>query len=307
LELIHAAKEAGADAVKFQTFTPETICANGADEYCRMTDGPWTDMRLRDLYAEAQTPREWHEPLFKQARMMGLQVWSTPFCPDDVDFLETLGCPRYKISSFDVVNAPLLERIAKTGKPAIMSTGMASDDEIWQAVDRFHYAYDLTLLHCISEYPANPETMNMPRLAELRATYACPVGLSDHSLTDGAAIMAVAMDAVMIEKHLTLDRSFGGLDAGFSLEPHEFKRMVKRIRESERAMYVRGVNTTNAHLRPSLWLVKDIGYLDEITAEHVQALRPGHGMPPCELSHVIGKRSTGTFAAHRPLTEGMVS
>jgi sialic acid synthase SpsE len=238
-----------------------------------------------------------------EARRLGLQVWSTPFCPDDVDFLETLDCPRYKVSSFDIVNVPLLDRIKETNKPVILSTGMADAAEIKIAAGRFPIRREVTLLHCISQYPATAEAMNMRHMRSIE--HLGYIGLSDHSLSDTAAIMAVAMGATMIEKHLCLSRAEGGPDSGFSLEPLEFARLVKSVREAEAAMYPQFIDTTNAYLRPSLWLVKDIGPAEILSAEHVRVLRPGNGLPPYRLSGVIGKQSMGTYKANTPLDESM--
>jgi sialic acid synthase SpsE len=289
--------------VKLQTYQPETICADGDDQYCKMKDGPWAGFTLRELYTLAHTPREWHHTLFMEARRLGLQVWSTPFCPDDVDFLETLDCPRYKVSSFDIVNVPLLDRIKETNKPVILSTGMADAAEIKIAAGRFPIRREVTLLHCISQYPATAEAMNMRHMRSIE--HLGYIGLSDHSLSDTAAIMAVAMGATMIEKHLCLSRAEGGPDSGFSLEPLEFARLVKSVREAEAAMYPQFIDTTNAYLRPSLWLVKDIGPAEILSAEHVRVLRPGNGLPPYRLSGVIGKQSMGTYKANTPLDESM--
>jgi pseudaminic acid synthase len=308
IELVREAKLAGADAVKFQTYQADTIAADGAPEYCLLKDGPWAGQTLRQLYQDAYTPRAWHHDLFMEARKLGLQVFSTPFCPDDVDFLETLDCARYKVSSFDIVNIPLLERINRTKKPAILSTGMATNDEIATAVEAFGHNRPLTLLHCISQYPAETRHMNLARVTELKVLFGdiyTDIGLSDHSFSSTAVTLAVGLGAKVIEKHLCLRRELGGPDAGFSLEPDEFRQMVKAVREAERAMESRPLDQGNILFRPSLWLVRDIGIGEILTGDHVAVLRPGTGLPPSSLAEYIGRQSCGVYRAQQPLREGM--
>jgi pseudaminic acid synthase len=301
--LIHKAKHCGASTIKLQTYRPETICATD-HSLCSLDHGPWSGRTLRDLYAEAHTPREWHKELFDEATGLGMRVFSTPFCPDDVDFLESLGCERYKVSSFDVVNTPLLARIAKTKKPVVISTGLAGADEIDYALG-FFPRHMVTLLHCISDYPARPQTMNMQRLDSLQ-DFNVDVGLSDHSLTDIAPILAVAMGAVLIEKHLCMDRSERGPDASFSLEPAEFWRMVRNIHAAELAMIPRDQSDRNKHLLPSLWLVRDVQPGEMLTNREVMVLRPSGGLPPCRYDDVIGRHAKHAYTANQPLTEGML-
>ncbi len=300
-DLIKAAAEAGADSVKIQTYRPDTITVKGDHPSLTLTDGPWKGRTLWDLYAEAATPWEWHAELFAYAKSLGLECFSTPFDTTAVDFLESLGCPRYKVSSFDVVNIPLLRRIAQTGKPVIMSTGMASDDELWEAL-RALDPYKVTLLHCVSEYPAPADSMNMGRLQHMEHRFP-RVGLSDHSMTNTAAVCAVAMGASVIEKHICLSRKDGGPDSGFSLEPHEFKEMVQAVREAQAACSPPRVHLepTNKRLRPSLWVLKDVQAGELVTAENVGVRRPGDGIAPEYWDRLIGRGFTKDVAASTPL------
>lgn len=299
--MIHAAKEAGADAIKLQTFRPDTIIVKGDHPSLTIQEGPWKGRTLWDLYAEAATPWEWHAELFAEAQRHDLKCFSTPFDTTAVDFLEALECPRYKVSSFDIGNIPLIERIAKTGKPMIVSCGMATDDDIRELLGDG----DLTLLHCVSEYPAAPESMNIELgLERLRFRFG-HIGLSDHSLTNTAAICATALGATMIEKHICLSRADGGPDSGFSLEPHEFKEMVQAVREAEQACQAPKTLTkpTYEHLKPSIWITKDVEAGEVITAENVAVRRPGLGLRPREMSRVLGRVFREASKASMPLTE----
>lgn len=305
LALVREAKKAGADAVKLQSFLPETIAADGAPEYCLLKEGPWKGKTLRQLYQEAYTPRDWHHELFKEARRIGLQVFSTPFCPADVDFLETLDCARYKVSSFDIVNAPLIDRLIHTGKPIIMSTGMAAHEEIEEALQFIPPTIPLTLMHCVSQYPATEARMSLIDMRDYSALYDADVGLSDHSMTPLAAILSVALGAKIIEKHLCLSRDLGGPDSGFSLEPHEFRDTVSVIRAAQLAMEHREPDQTNRHFRPSLWLVRPISAGQHLTAEHVAVMRPNAGLPPNHLESLIGKVAASNYRPQQPIKEGM--
>lgn len=298
IELIHAAKNAGADAIKLQTLKPECMTMDGPDEYFRLKDGPWKHWKLIDLYREIYLPWEWHAELFHVARSLGMVAFSSPFHPEAVDFLETLNCPIYKVASFEVSDTPLLERIARTRKPVYISTGMA--DEV-QDNDALQDA-DVTFLHCISEYPAPLESMN---LAALR-TFGCPFGLSDHSLDPIPGAIAAALGAKVVEKHLTLSRADGGPDAGFSSEPAEFRAMVDAIRITELAM-----GQEPAVFRPavprglmkSLWIAQDVKVGDPITRENLRCLRPGNGMSPIYLEEMIGGIFRKDASAGTPMTE----
>lgn len=307
LDLIDAAKEAGADAVKLQTFDPEQLAVDNPD-YTTLTDGPWAGRTLLDLYRETALPWEWHERLFRHAESQGLVCFSSPFHPSAVALLEGLGCPIYKVASFEVGDEPLLQAIAATRKPVVLSTGVAEGPDIDRALARLGTA-SVTLLHCVSEYPANPWEMNLGRIHALKR-YRCSVGLSDHSLTPTAAVCATALGATMIEKHLCLRRSDGGPDSAFSLEPKEFQAMVGMVRDAEKATVPRAAKphpSPYRWLKKSLWVVKNVRFGDEITAENVRSLRPGHGMDPGEMVAVMGQSFAVDVQAGTPLTEGLLA
>lgn len=232
-ELVEAAAKAGADAIKLQTFMPEQM----ADEATVIASGPWAGRKLLDLYRECHTPRAWHQPLFLKAKSLGMTAFSSVFHPDDVDFLETLDCPMYKISSFEILDLPLIRHAASKKKPLIISTGMASEREIEDAWFSTAGCYPVTMLKCTSAYPSPVSEANLLTMKDwLRPRYAYDVGVSDHTLGVGVAAAAVALGASMVEKHLTLSRSDGGPDAGFSSEPHEFAAMVKACHEAAAAI-----------------------------------------------------------------------
>lgn len=234
LKIIDAAKWAGADAIKFQTFQVKNMAA---DPDKVIESGPWAGSPVGALYCQAMTPRSWHETLFAYARAIEIEPFSTPFSPDDVDFLEELRCPRYKIASFELVDHELIRHAAKTGKPLIMSTGMATDQEIWSALDAAEIGSgDVTLLKCTSGYPAPASEANLATLEHMRQIYCAAVGISDHTLGIAVPVAAVALGASMVEKHLTLSRADGGPDAGFSLEPREFMDMVQACRDAADAI-----------------------------------------------------------------------
>ena len=306
--LLEAAHAAGADAVKLQTYTADTITMDAPGPWFAISEGPWAGRRLFDLYQEASTPWAWHEELFALAGSLGLICFSTPFDPTSVDFLEDLGCPFYKVASFEVVDLPLQQRIAATGKPVIMSTGMASLAEIDRAVRTLREGGTpaLALLNCVSAYPAPPEAMHLGDIPRLAAAFSCPVGLSDHTLDDTAAIAAVALGACMVEKHLTLRRTDGGPDAGFSLEPEEFARLVRAIRATEAAVrpspsFGPGqADAGNIVFRKSLFVACDLPAGHVITANDVRCIRPGHGLPPADLGNLLGRTTRTTVARGTP-------
>ncbi len=309
VELIHQAKAAGADAVKFQTYTADTITMDAPGEWFVIQEGPWKGRRLYDLYQEASTPREWHQELFATARALGLYCFSAPFHPFDVAFLERLDCPAYKVASFEVVDIPLLERIARTRKPVVMSTGMATDDEIGQAITALFGCRHLVLLHCVSAYPTKPSEMRLRAMADLRDKYQVDVGLSDHSLGHTAAVAAVTLGALMIEKHLTLSRSDGGPDAAFSMEPKEFADMVRAIRDTEAALGTpeEMPQKANLMLRKSLFFATDLKAGDTVWDSDVRCIRPGHGLAPKELHKVIGRTVSVDVKRGTPVTWGAIN
>lgn len=305
-----AAAEAGADAIKIQTYTPETMTLDVELPLFRVMGGsPWDGKRLFELYQEAHTPLEWHAPLQRTALDLGLEFFSTAFDVSAVEFLEELSVPVQKIASFEIVDLPLIERMAKTGKPMIISTGMSALGEIEEAVDQARRAGagDLMLLHCISAYPAPPSAMHLRTIPHLSQTFGVPVGLSDHTIGIHIPVAAVALGAAMIEKHFILDRNIGGPDADFSMEPQTFAQMVRLVRETEAAMGaisygIQEAESDSMVFRRSLFVVEDLSAGDLLTQEKVRSLRPGFGLPPKYLGKVLGKRATRDLTRGTPLT-----
>lgn len=306
--IIRAAADAGADAVKLQTYTADTLTIPCDNEYFRIQGTLWDGRTLHDLYQEAYIPWEWTPRLMALAKNVGMDCFSTPFDATAVDFLETCGVSRYKVASFEIVDIPLLIKIASTGKPVIMSTGMASLAEIDEAVRtlRDNGTTDLTLLKCTSSYPAPVEEANIRTIPHLREAFRCPVGLSDHTMGSAVAVAAVALGATVIEKHFTLARSDGGPDGAFSMEPHEFKQMVHDIRVVEKALG--SVNYTltpkeevSLVFRRSLFVVKDVAQGEVFTAKNVRSIRPGHGLHTRYLPHVIGRICSCDIVRGTPL------
>lgn len=301
--IIRAAQWAGADAVKFQTYTPNLIAAD-----VQIVSGPWAGRSYRELYKEAQTPWHWHGPLFDYVRKCGMVPFSAPFSVQDVGLLKQVNCPIYKIASPEITHRRLIEAAAGTGKPLIISTGMASIREIHGA---YQYAVaagatDITFLHCISSYPAPTDDFNMETLTAL-IKLGYKVGLSDHSKHHIAAVMAVALGATVIEKHLCLDRNFGGHDAAFSLEPDEFKHMVWALRQAAAARGqvtygCRESEKNSYQYRRSLWFVRDMSPGQPISEKDLGVLRPNYGVAPDQLCDIIGKRVKAAVAANTPVT-----
>lgn len=309
LELIAAAKEAGADAVKLQTYTADTITLRCDDERFRIGAGTiWEGRQLHDLYAEASTPWKWHKELFAEAAKYDLTCFSSPFDPTAVDFLESLNCPAYKIASFELVDLPLIRKAASTGKPLIMSTGMATLSEIHEAVGaaRDGGSGGLVLLKCTSGYPAPPESMNLRTIPALAAEFSVPVGLSDHTMGISAPVTAVALGASIIEKHLILDRAEGGPDSTFSLNVDEFRSMVRAVREAEAALgsvrFEPGpAEMASRKFRRSLFVVEDIAQGEIFTTRNVRSIRPSDGLPPKYLGDILGARAVESLSRGTPL------
>lgn len=308
LRILEAAKEAGADAVKLQTYTADTLTINSDREYFQIKGTAWQGRNLYDLYQEAFTPWEWQPKLLAAAAAMDLACFSTPFDDSAVDFLESIGVPAYKIASFEVVDIALLRKIAATGKPVIMSTGMASLAEIDEAVSTLREAgcHELALLKCTSAYPASASAMNLKTIPHLAEAFGVVAGLSDHTLGLAAPIAAVALGASIIEKHLTLSRDAQGPDSGFSLEPAEFKAMVQAVREAEQALgevcYLgTAQEEASRAFRRSLFVIRDVVAGDLLTRDNVRSIRPGHGLHPRYLELALGRRAAQDIEKGTPL------
>ena len=307
--IVRAAKDAGVDAIKLQTYTPDTITLKCDSEIFRIGKGTvWEGRVLHDLYAEAFTPWEWQPKLKALAEELGLICFSSPFDATAVDFLETMEVAVYKIASFELVDLPLIRRVAATGKPLIMSTGMATLAEIEEAVQaaRGAGATQIALLKCTSGYPADPREMNLRTIPHLAEAFDVVAGLSDHTLGSAVPVAAVALGASIVEKHLTLSRAAGGPDSGFSLEPEEFKTMVRDIRQSEQALgrvcYEVGVNESKSRVfRRSLFAVEDIAAGAPFTRENVRSIRPANGLHTRHLEQVLAGKAACAIARGTPL------
>jgi len=309
VKIIQAAKDSGADAVKLQTYTADTMTIQSAKEQFRIGGGTlWDGRTLYELYSEAYTPWKWQPRLKQVANNLGMDLFSTPFDDTAVDFLEEMNVPAHKVASFELVDIPLLQKIAKTGKPMIMSTGMATVEEIEEAVQaaRQAGATQIALLKCTSAYPASPDDMNLRTIPELAKRFGVPVGLSDHTMGSVVAVAAVALGACIIEKHITLSRSLKGPDSEFSLEPQEFKAMVEAIRTTEQALGAVhfGVGPREASsraFRRSLFVVEDLRRGEKFTNHNVRSIRPGYGLHTRHLSEVLGKRASRDISRGTPL------
>jgi N-acetylneuraminate synthase len=313
VKIIKAAKEAGADAVKLQTYTPDTITIDCDNEYFQIKGTIWDGRTLYDLYGEAYTPWDWQPKLKEVANELGMDLFSTPFDETAVDFLEAMDVPVYKIASFENVDLPLLRKIAQSGKPIIMSTGMATLAEIDEAVQTLREASNspLALLKCTSAYPSPPEEINLRTLPHLAQAFNVPVGLSDHTLGTAVPIAAVALGACIIEKHFTVSRAMPSPDSAFSLEPHEFKQMVDAIRTTEKALgtvhYGVSENEVGSRVfRRSLFVVKDMEAGKMFRGENVRSIRPGHGLHTRYLENVIGKYGSRDIKRGTPVTWDLV-
>jgi pseudaminic acid synthase len=310
VDIIRAAKAAGADAVKLQTYTPDTITLRSARDEFRVSGGTlWDGRTLHDLYAEACMPWEWQPKLKELGEHLGMHVFSSAFDSTAVDFLEQMGMPAHKVASFELVDIPLIQKMASTGKPLIMSTGMATVEEIEEALRtaRQAGATQIALLKCTSAYPAPAEEMNLRTIPEMARRFRVPVGLSDHTMGIAAPVAAVALGACIIEKHLTLSRSTPGPDSAFSLEPSEFKAMVEAVRVTENALgkicfSASGNEEASKVFRRSLFVVEDVGKNDIFTAVNVRSIRPSHGLHPRHLAEVLGKRAAREIKKGTPLS-----
>lgn len=307
-QIIEMAKQMGADAVKLQSYKPDTITMKSDRDEFLIKDGLWKGKTLYDLYESAYMPWDWHAPLFAKAKEVGITIFSSPFDFTAVDLLEELAAPAYKIASFEAIDLPLIEYVAKTGKPMIISTGMANKAEIQEAVDAARAAgcTQLAILHCVSGYPAPASDYNLRTLVDMRNTFGCEVGLSDHTLDNTSAIVSVALGATVIEKHVTLDRDGGGADDSFSLEPEDLKNLCDGALAAWEALghvnyELKESEKSNIQFRRSLYVVKDIKKGEIFTHENVKSIRPGYGAHPKFLNRVIGKVSDRDWPASTPL------
>ncbi|MEL6287339.1 MAG: pseudaminic acid synthase [Pseudomonadota bacterium] len=312
--LIERAAAAGADAVKLQTYTPDTITIRSDRPEFKIDEGLWAGRTLHELYGEAHTPWDWHAPLFAHARALGITIFSSPFDPTAVDLLEELGAPAYKIASPEIIDWGLLEKVAETGKPIIVSTGMASDEEIGEALDvlRRHGAEHIVVLHCISAYPTPIGEANLSRISTLAGKFAVAGGLSDHTLGTVAPVVATTLGAQVIEKHFTLKRSDGGVDAAFSLEADELADMCRAVKDAFSAVGSGAASTSEAEkithkFRRSLYFVADLAEGDVIEPAHVRSIRPGLGLAPKHLDALIGKRTTRAISYGTPTAWELVA
>lgn len=315
VKLIHAAKEAGADAIKLQTYTAETLTLRCNKEYFRIGGGTlWDGRTLFDLYEEACTPWAWQPKLKAIANELGLDLFSTPFDRTAVDFLERMNVPAYKVASFEIVDLPLIRCIAQTGRPIIVSTGAATLAEIDEAVQTIREigGNQIALLKCTSAYPAQPEEMNLRTIPHMAETFKVPVGLSDHTTDIAVPVAAVTLGACIMEKHFTLSRSIPSLDSAFSMEPYEFKAMVEAIRAAEKALGEVHYGPTKEEVktrvyRRSLFVVEDMKAGETFTAENVRSIRPGHGLHTRYLGEVMGRVASRDIQRGSPVTWDLVA
>ena len=311
-KIIEAATQAGADAVKLQTYTPDTLTIDCDNEFFRIQGTLWQGQKLHELYRQTFTPWEWQPRLKAMANSVGLDLFSAPFDESAVDFLETMNVPAYKISSFEIVDLPLIKKVAQTGKPVILSTGMATRDEIREAVEILQrQGSAVALLKCTSAYPALPEEMNLRTIPDLAEFFQVPVGLSDHTMDVAVPVAAVALGACLIEKHLILSRADGGADSAFSLEPQEFKAMVETVRVAEKALGKVHYGVTqhepdSRKLRRSLFVVKDMKKGEKFTSETVRSIRPGHGLSTRHLEEILGRTASRDIPRGTPLSWDLV-
>jgi len=314
VDLVRAAEAAGADAVKLQTYTPDSMTIACESDLFRPGKGtPWEGKSLYELYKEAFTPWEWHQELKAIANDLGMDLFSTPFDPHAVDLLEEMGVPAYKISSFEITDLSLIRRAGETGKPVILSTGMATLAEIDEAVREIRGAGKggIALLKCTSAYPAPLEEMNLRTIPHLSEAFGVPVGLSDHSPGIAVPVAAVALGASIIEKHFTLSRDAPGPDSSFSLEPDEFRAMVAAVRDAEKSLgkvtyEISPHEATSLAYRRSLFVVKDVKAGEIFSRENLRSIRPGHGMPPKFLEEVLGRRAAVDIRRGTPLNWELV-
>jgi len=307
-QIMEEAKKSGADAIKLQSYTHETITMDCDSEEFQIHGGLWDGQTLYNLYKGAHMPWEWHKPLFEKAKELGITIFSSPFDFTAVDLLESLDAPAYKIASFEVIDLPLIKRVAQTGKPMIISTGMANKEEIAEAIKtaRDNGCEELVVLHCVSGYPAPADQYNLKTIADIAECFGVLSGLSDHTIDNATAVASVTLGACLIEKHVTMDRSGGGADDSFSLEPHELTALCKDTKTAWQAIGQVNYERTeaekgNVKFRRSLYVVNDIKAGEEFTAVNVRSIRPGFGIPPKYYDSIIGKKAVKAILKGSPL------
>lgn len=314
MEMVDAASRSGVDAIKLQTYTADTMTLNSGGNEFTISDkrSPWDGQKLYDLYQKASTPWEWHRAIMERAALNGLACFSSPFDETAVDFLEELGVPAYKIASFECIDLPLIKRVAKTKKPLIISTGMATISEIAEAVEaaRENGCADLALLKCTSTYPASPENTNLKTIPNMRDLFGCEVGLSDHTLGTSVAIASIAFGATIVEKHFTLSRANGGVDSIFSLEPIELKSLSEGVQLAWSAIGTINYGPTSSEegslaRRRSIYVVKDLKGGDVLSEDNLQRVRPGLGLKPKFYEIVLGRRVNKDIKKGTPLSWDM--
>lgn len=313
IRLIEEAKKAGSDAIKLQTYKPETITLKVDSEDFKIRGGLWDGRTLYDLYEEAHMPWEWHKPLFSHASEMGITIFSSPFDKTAVDLLEDLNAPAYKIASFEAVDLPLIKYVAGTGKPMIISTGMADSEEIAEAIEaaRDGGCDELAILHCVSGYPAPASDYNLRTIPDMIDRFGLVTGLSDHTLDNTTAITSIALGASIIEKHFTLDRSGGGPDDSFSIEPGELTALCKSVKSAWSALGLvdygrKSSEKTNVQFRRSLYFVKNLKAGDIISPEDIRSVRPGFGLPPKHYQRIIGRHVLRDVTLGMPVMWGLI-
>ena len=315
LESVRAARRAGADAIKLQTYTADTITLDVRNDHFMIRQGTqWDGRYLYDLYKEASLSWDWHKPIFELAKTEGIMCFSSPFDHSAVDFLEKLDVPAYKIASFEITDIPLIKYVASKGKPVIMSTGIAGDEDVELALEtvRGQGNKEIVLLHCTSEYPAAPENANLLNIPDLRSRYGVEVGLSDHTMGIEAPVAAVALGATVIEKHFILDKKIGGPDASFSLDESEFTQLVSAVRKAEKMLGMAGLELTDKKRKSrefsrSLFVTRDIKAGEPFTTFNIRSVRPGYGMHPRFLEEVIGRKAARDIKTGTPLSAELIT
>ncbi len=306
--IIEQAKACGADAIKLQTYTADTMTLQSTDPDFMIDEGLWAGRNLYDLYTEAHLPWEWHPAIFEHARKIGITAFSTPFDRTAVDFLESLNVPAYKIASFEAIDLPLIQYVAMTKKPMIISTGLADMEEINEAVDTAmsNGCKNLALLHCVSSYPAPPENYNLKTIVDMAERYGVTIGLSDHTIDNATAITSIALGASIVEKHFTLDRNGGGADDSFSLEPKDLEALCQQSEIAWKSLGKvdygkKSSEIANAKFRRSLYFVKDLSSGSVITEDVVRSVRPGYGMAPKYITQIIGRKINQNVSKNSPV------